>query len=136
MSFLFFVLKVAVSEFVLNVLYRQSYNLLFFYLRKPTLWIIAVGCLGFLWFLIGSILNFSFNVVWLAAAIALALNIPKSMFSKAEMSDISDDITGVVNSVRKSRAGLVSFALGSVLGWFLFWTEYCTLSGECNKLFW
>ena len=137
MSILIFFLKVAVSSSILNILYRQSYNLLFFYLHKPYLWIAFVGSLGIFWFLVGSYYDFSFNVVCWSAIVAFAQNVPpKSPFSKSEMSEISDSFTEVSRSVLKSRAGLVSFALGNILGLLLFWGESCTLSGECHKFFW
>ena len=137
MSFLFFVLKVAVSVSILNILYRQSYNIFFFYLHKPFLWIAFVGSLGFLWFLVGSFYNFSFNVVCWSAIIAFALNVPpKSPISKSEMSEFSDSFTGVNKSMLKSRVGLIGFAIGNILGLLLFWGEICTSSGECHKYFW
>ena len=137
MSVVVLLLKVVISAFMLSFAFRLSHYLLFFNLRKPFIWIVFVGCLGFLWFLVGSILHFSLDVVAWSAIAALAMNeIPKSSKTKSETIDFADEFTGVANSRLKSRAGSASFVIGSILGWILFWGEYCSSLGECQQFFW
>ena len=38
--------KFIIYTFILNVVYRQSYNFLFFLARRPVIWIGVVGLLG------------------------------------------------------------------------------------------
>jgi hypothetical protein len=79
-------IEIALFSFVLSVLYRQSYNLFFFYLKKPLLWIVFVGFLPIIWFSLGVILHLSTTVVWWSSIFALGLNIPpKSNLTKKEM---------------------------------------------------
>ena len=115
------ILEVAIFSFVLSVLYRQSYNLLFFYLKKPLLWILFVGFLPLLWFSLGRIFHLSPTVVWWSSIIALGLNItPQSNLTKKEMQEFADEFTEVPNSIQKSRYGRICFAIGIVVGWILF----------------
>jgi hypothetical protein len=50
------------------------------------------------------------------------------------MDQFSDEFTGVKNSVRKSRMGLLFFACGCLLGWILFWVEICDNQNVCAKV--
>jgi hypothetical protein len=115
------ILEVAIFSFLLSVLYRQSYNLLFFYLKKPLLWILFVGFLPILWFSLGVIFHLSPTVVWWSSIIALGLNItPQNNLAKKEMREFADEFTEVPNSIQKSRYGRICFAIGIAVGWILF----------------
>jgi hypothetical protein len=46
MNAVWVVSKIVIYTFVLVVLYRQSYNVLFFLARRPKTWIAVVGALG------------------------------------------------------------------------------------------
>ncbi len=103
------IVEVAIFSFVLSVLYRQSYNLLFFYLKKPLLWILFVGFLPLLWFSLGVIFHLSPTVVWWSSIVALCLNIPsKNNLTKKNWWNL-------LTSLRKYRTlfkkvGMVKFA--------------------------
>ena len=121
MVLIYSVLEVAIFSFVLSVLYRQSYNLLFFYLKRPLLWIIFVGFLPLFWFSLGVIFHMSPTTVWWSSIVALGLNIPsKNGLTKKEMQEFADEFTEVPNSIQKSRRGRISFAVGIAVGWILF----------------
>jgi hypothetical protein len=60
MSIVLFFIKLAIASSVLNILYRQAYNILFFYIGRPYLWMATVFSIGFLWFLLGAVLDWSF----------------------------------------------------------------------------
>jgi small-conductance mechanosensitive channel len=136
MDIVYFLIKVVFASFFLSVLYRQSYNVVFFRARQPVIWMLIVYLIGFAWFFLGATANWSFNVVAWSSIVALLMNIPpKSVLSKREMDSLSDELTGVTRSRLKSRYGLMCYALGCVLGWVFFWSKVCNSMGDCRSVF-
>lgn len=115
------VFLVIVVSFLLNVAFRQSYNLLFFFLKKPKAWIVFVGAMNCFVFYLASLVQASF-VIWWASLLVLLNNIPPKVkaMGDAELDTLSDDLTGVRSSRTKYRVGLAAYALGGMAGWLLF----------------
>ena len=76
MSIILTLLTVVALTSVLNILIIQSNNFIFMVFRKPIFWILFMGLLSFIYFLIGSQFDNSFNIVWWSAFLAFLLNIP------------------------------------------------------------
>ena len=86
MSIILTILAIALFTFVLNILIIQSNNFIFMVFKKPTVWIVFMGLLSFLYFFIGSRFDNSFNIVWLSTLFAFLFNIPP----KAKKGDVRD----------------------------------------------
>jgi len=123
-----FIILTPLLFFVITTIFRQSYNLLFFLLKKPVVWIVFVGMLGYLVFYLSSRMPQSLNIVWWASLAAFFDNIPpeNKAMSKAEMDELSDEMLDIKDSRLKYRVGLASFAVGCVLGWIIFFGEALT----------
>jgi hypothetical protein len=143
MSAIWFLAKLALFAFVLSVLLRQSYNLIFFAGRKPVLWIASVGTLGFVIVAIAALLHWSSTLVAWAYMLALALNVPgfrNARFGKeatAEAAAVADRVyaeMGINGGRRKYRIGLVAFALTAFIAYLLFYGEVCSAKGDCVPL--
>jgi len=116
---------IAVMVAVLNILFRQSYNILFFAFGQPHIWIAVVAVLGFLWIGLGTISAIGLNgAVW-SATIALLLNIPpQRSINREDMAHLADQLSYVKGSTTKYRIGLGAFAVGAVAGWIFFFGQY------------
>ena len=125
MNFVLFIVLTPLLFFVITTIFRQSYNILFCFLKKPILWIVFVGILSFFAFFLSSLAPRSYHVVWWALLGALLDNIPpkKKILPEDEMNKLSDEMLNIKSSRRKYRIGLFSFAFGGVLGWLIFFSE-------------
>jgi len=137
MAILIFILELAVSAFILNVLYRQSRNVILFISQRPYSWMMFVCCLGLIWFFIGSFFGFSFNMVWLAASFTFVSNLtPQFSGAGRKPDEESKELSKTYGAVFRTKSGLAAFATGCALGWLLFWGEYCSDNRECHRFFW
>ena len=76
MTFVLFLLKLAAYAFCLSVVIRQSYNLVFALLRKPLVWIITMGVIGFAHFATAGWIGASVSLPFWATVVALIINLP------------------------------------------------------------
>jgi hypothetical protein len=102
--------------------------------KKPIVWIVFAGIIGFLNFFIGSQFENSINVTGWSSLIALYMNIPprrkNGLFSKEEMTKMIDDFyeeMGIRNGRLLYRVGLFSFVLFSLVGWIVCYGEVVSL---------
>ena len=140
MSVVWFITKLALFAFVLNVLLRQSYNLIFFLGRRPVAWIWTVGLLGFLTVASAALLGWSNNLVAWACILAVAMNLPPAFADSKttkETTATADEVyaeMGIPGGKRKYRAGLIAFSLASLISYLLFYGEACSSDGVCVSL--
>src|SRR6516164_2785173 len=115
--------KIALYTFVLNVLYRQSYNFLFFLARRPKTWIAVVGALGALNMAFAYALGWDPRLVSAAVPIAFLLNIapgPPEGITKEEKRAIVNEFyeqMGLPFGRLQSRLGLLAFGLCSLISY-------------------
>ena len=117
MSVVVFLVKLAVYAVFLNVLVRQSYNLFFFWLRKPVVWIIAMAVIGFANFATAGWIGSSVSLPFWATAIALVINVRPRL--KDELAKTVDEVYlewGIIRGRLKYRLGLFAMAISSLAG--------------------
>ena len=120
MGFVLSVVLTIVLALVLNIVFRQSYNFIFFLGRRPYWWMLVVGLVGLGCMAIGSVFANGHNVAFWSAAIVALVNVPPR-------SD-ADEFTDVRHSKGKYRFGLAAFVLGCVVGYAVFFGEVCDAS--------
>jgi len=122
MKIILFIVLTLLLFLVITTLFKQSYNVLFFFLKKPILWIVFVGMLNFLVFYISSLAPKSYYVVLWASLVAFFDNLPpkNKVMTKAELNGLCDEMLDIKSSRLKYRIGLFSYALGGFLGWLVF----------------
>ena len=140
MNAVWVVAKIAGYTFVLVVLYRQSYNLLFVLARRPKTWIAVVGSIGALNMALAYAFGWDPRLVSAAALTAFLLNIapaPPKGHTKEEMHTTSNEIykeMGLPSGRLQSRLGLVAFGLCSLVSYAAFFAEACDKNNECTPL--
>lgn len=132
--------KIAIYTFALVVLYRQSYNVLFFLARRPRTWIAVVGALGALNMALAYVLGWDSRLVSAAAFVAFLLNIappPPKGHTKEEMRSTINELyqeMGLPSGRLQSRLGLFAFGLCSLVSYIAFFAEACDKNNECTPL--
>ena len=138
MSVAWFVAKLILFAFLLSVLLRQSYNLIFFVGRRPVAWIVTVTVFGFVIVVVAAFLGSSSNLVFWAYTLAIAMNFgaaKNAEFAK-EAAAVAEEIyaeMGITGGRTKYRIGLVGFALAAAVAYGLVYSEICS-SGNCISL--
>ena len=136
MSIILIILAIAFLIFVLNILIIQSYNFIFMVFKKPTVWIIFMGLLSFLYFFIGSKFDNSFNIIWWSALLAFIVNIPPkakkddtlNQKGKNKIVDEMYNKMGIKKGRLKYRIGLTVYLICGILGWIIFYSQVITIS--------
>jgi len=87
--------------------------------------------LNFLFFLIGSKIQDSFNVVWWSSALSFFAQLPpkKNNEDKSNVSQVVNELyeeMGIKNGQLKYRLGLAVFVIGGIIGWVAFYGEIVT----------
>lgn len=131
MNYVILIFKVLVFTGIITILAKQSYNLFFFFLKKPIIWILSMFILNFLFFLIGSKIQSSFNAFWWSSFLALlALSPPKK--NKEDQKSINKTVDevyedwGIKKGRLKYKLGLGTYILGGLAGWIIFYGEIVT----------
>jgi hypothetical protein len=139
-SVVWLIVKIATYIFILNVLFRQTYNFIFVLAKRPAVWIVVVALLGVANMGLAYALSWDPRLVSAATLTAIILNIappvPKGL-SKTEFRATVDAVYegwGITHGRLKSRLGLISFATFSLGAYVFFFGEICTLSGECTPM--
>lgn len=116
-----FIFGIAFFTFITNVLIRQSYNILFFFLKKPYAWFLSMLVIGFLLLFISSFFNNKLNMVTIVATLAFFANVPQKtqIVSDEKMEKFCNEFTEISNSRMKYRIGLGLYVFGCVIGWIL-----------------
>src|SRR5436190_791023 len=127
LTWLIALIAVITCSTALNILFRQSYNFLFFMMKRPIIWIMTVALLGFLFAGLSSMVQqpFGLGVATWSLIVATVRNFPpKSALTREE----ADAFSGVRRSQMKYGLGLTAFALGGLAGWILFYGALCSPS--------
>jgi len=128
MSWIFIALKIAIIVFIIKVIMIQAYNILFFIMKKPYLYIIFAGMFNIVALEILSLFfnikteAYIFNIYGLSSIIALFFLVPPKtdkVISKKEMNKLSDEMTGIKHSRLLYRVGLFVFFIGNIVGSYL-----------------
>ena len=136
MSVVWLIGKIAFYTFILNVLFRQTYNFIFVLAKRPTVWIGVVALLGVANMALAYALSWDPRLVGAATLTTIILNIPPSVpkaIPKTEFHETINEIYqgwGIRHGRLKSRLGLIAFAVFSLTTYVLLWSETCTPSGE------
>lgn len=125
------IIKILIFTLFLLILARQSYNYIFAIGRKPLLWVFFMFLLNFIFFLIGSKIQDSFNVIWFSSVLTFLLQLPpKKDKTNKDMSEAMEKINeelfkelGLKVDKKKYNLGLVAFILGGFIGWILFYNN-------------
>lgn len=140
MAIVWSILKFLILAYLLNAALKLSYNVIFFVLRKPSLWILFVTILGFGVVGIWGILGWSHSVVAWACLATLLLGIPPksrdpdvNTVVRAAADDIYESI-GISGGRWKYRLGLVGFAFGAAIAYMLFYGQVCSTDGSCVSI--
>lgn len=123
------IIKVIAFTGLLTMICKQAYNLIFFLNRKPNLWILLMFVIGFLFFMISSEIQDSFNAIWLSAALTFFTLIPpkKDKSLEVEINGVTDDVfseMGIKKGRLKYRIGLSAYIAGCLLGWIAFYGSF------------
>lgn len=126
MSIIWIILKILIFTGILTVIAKQSYNFIFLMGKKPVVWIFCMLLLNFLFFLIGSNIQDSFNVVWWSSLLTLFAMLPpkKNEELQSEINEAVKDFyeeMGISNGKLKYRLGLISYSIGGIIGWVMFY---------------
>jgi hypothetical protein len=78
MSVVWLIGKIAFYTFILNVLFRQTYNFIFVLAKRPTVWIGVVALLGVANMALAYALSWDPRLVGAATLTTIILNIPPS----------------------------------------------------------
>ncbi len=128
MSIIITIIGIIFFAVVLNIVIIQSNNFIFMILRRPYIWIVFMGVLGFLYFFVGSLFSNSFEVVWWSALIAFLMNIPPSVkkdigidkkMMKKWINETYEEL-GITHGSLKYNFGLAAYVTGCVIGWVIF----------------
>lgn len=140
MNTVWLIVKFIIYTYALIMLYRQSYNLLFFLARRPITWIGFVGFLGISNMALAYLLEWDPRLVSAAVITAILLNIapsPPVGYTKEEMRSMVNEIyieLGLPHGRLQSKIGLAMFGLCSLGSYILFFTEVCSRVGSCTPL--
>ncbi|MGE4534428.1 hypothetical protein [Halomonas sp.] len=141
MSTIWLIVNFLFYTLIINVLYRQSYNLLFFVVRCPITWVGVAGLLGISNMVLAYVMGWDPRLVSAAVITAIILNLGSSLLpdqNKEEMRAMVDDIYGDLELPHgrvQAKIGLATFALSSIGSYILLFIEICSLGGECTPLF-
>lgn len=130
---------VLILGFILNVILKQTYNLIFFIGRKPILWITCISIVSLAIWALASTFDWSVSIPAWACTIALIMNWPpsqKTQDTQITASAIADEMyreMGIPKGRLLYRIGLVSFIITSVASWILFYGESC-VGSECQSI--
>lgn len=140
MNTFWLVVRFIIYTYVLVVMYRQSYNLLFFLARRPMTWIGVIGLLGILNMGLAYLLGWDPRLVSAAVITAFLFNIapsPPAGHTKEEMGSMVNEIykeLGLPHGRLQSKIGLAVFGLCSLGSYILFFAEVCSRGGACTPL--
>jgi hypothetical protein len=132
--------KIAIYTFILSVLFRQTYNLIFVMAKRPATWITVVALFGVANMGLAYALSWDPRLVSAATLTAILLNISPSVpkgFSKTEFRATIDAVyeaMGITQGRLKSRIGLIVFGFFSLAAYVFLFSEICTLRGECAPM--
>lgn len=141
MDTIWLIAKFVIYTFILSVLYRQSYNFVFFLARRPVTWISVVGLLGISNMVLAFLLGWDPRLVSAAVITAFILNLapsPPAGHTKEDMRTMVDEIYKELElpyGRMQSKIGLASFALCSLVSYVLLFGETCDRSGACTPIF-
>lgn len=122
------VLIIAIG-FVLHILIKQTYNLVFFTLNRPVAWIVICGFVSFLTWLISYLFELNISIPSLATTIALLSSLPPKVQDghlQKEMDKIADELyesVGIKNGRKLYRVGLVVFLAVAIISWIVFYGD-------------
>jgi hypothetical protein len=140
MNTIWIIIKIATYTFILNIVFRQTYNFIFLIWRMPTAWIGIVTSLGIANVILAFELSWDPGIVSSAVSFLLLLNwpppIPKGMI-KVTANQWIDSVyaeLGIVRGRLKYRLGLPLFALFSAVTYVLLFAESCPIEGKCSPL--
>lgn len=130
------IIGILVLGFALNVIFKQSYNFVFFLAKKPVLWVCLVTALsGLFWFVSGfSGLSVS-SAAW-ATTMAFFMNLPPSSSNEAKA--LANEMyaeMGLSHGALLYRVGLAGFVVAALAGWVIFYGQTCNSAGECSGFF-
>ena len=115
---------------VINVSLKQTYNFIFFFGRKPFLWILTVSILEVVVWAISAALSWDLNIPAWSSTIAFFMNLPpeqKNRKEKERVNQMADELyteMGLKNGRLLYRFGLISFACSGIASWLLLYGEY------------
>lgn len=120
------VLKIVLLTGVLTLIARQSYNLIFFQNKKPSVWIIMMAFTNIALFLVGAVSEFSLGIICITSfltliSIAFSTEISNYPISKTEFME-AVYLSMKINQGRlKYKLGLIAYIIGGVLGGLIFY---------------
>ena len=127
---------IVVLGFALNLIFKQSYNFVFFLAKKPLLWICFVTVLsGLFWFICGFYGLSVSSAAW-ATTMAVFMNFPPRSTSEAKA--LANEMyaeMGLNHGALLYRVGLAGFVIAALAGWVIFYGQTCNSVGECSGFF-
>jgi hypothetical protein len=136
MAIIWLIAKIVIFAVILNILFRQTYNLIFFRWRKPAVWIGASALLGVAGALFAFGLSLKTSDVSFAVTFVVLLNLkapaPKGV-TRVEV-DTGYAEMGIEHGRLKYFLGLVTFAFLLAASYVLPIAESCAAEGKCTPL--
>ena len=127
------IIGIMVLGFLLNVLFKQSYNLVFFLEKKPVLWVFLITLMGGLFWFFSGLSGLSVSTAAWATTMAVAMNFPPR--STSESKEIANEMyleMGIKHGPLLYRLGLAGFVISALAGWVIFYGKTCNSAGECS----
>jgi len=132
MEIIFFLVKLFLTAFIIKFIMTWIYNIVFFALKSPYIYILVAFLFNIVVFEILAYFysqsqdTYIFNTYGLASLIALFLLIPprNKNITKEEMSEMSDEMLGFKHSIILYRVGLFAFFIGEAIGSYIIMYQY------------
>jgi len=121
MDFVYLVLGVVVSGFALNVIFKQSHNLVFIISRRPYIWVVFVYLYITMFWLVCFQLGLKQGLPIFATIFCFTSNFPPQDATAKEIADLFYEDLGIDNGKALSRFGRLSVLISGFLCWVYFY---------------
>lgn len=135
MNVILTVIGILILGFILNVILKQTYNLIFIFGKKPFAWALTTGLVSFAFWFMCAAFAWSVSIPAWACTIAFFMNVPPS-HSKGgkELANVMYSEMGIENGALLYRIGLGMFVVLAIASWVIFYGEFCNSAGQCSSL--
>lgn len=116
------IILVIIFTTILAISGSLLFNLFFISYKKPWMWYISLFSINFLFFLAGSLVPNSLNVIWWSSFVTFLFFLPAKQNIKKKDKDFYEKL-GITKIILKYRLGVLAFVIGGIIGWFLFYGE-------------
>jgi len=140
MTTLWIVVNVLIYTFILNVLYRQTYNLIFILAKRPLTWVLVISIIGIINVIFAYMMSWNprtvITVILLLSFLNFSPSPPKGV-SKDKFKGMVNDVYldwGIIKGSFKNKLGYFGFVISSLGSYVLLFGESCS-ADICKPIF-